>query len=476
MRASQASAVASPIEGPPSVFQTVTGSRPQSFTSQTGPGTNSFPSSSDLPGPVALDAPPPGGPILSHKSITEIFSNLEDVKNLAHVMLDALDREVPDMPSKPVAVSMSASPQAARAPIAAWAERELDRGSAPGTPEQPGLSSSTGTIESVSGPQTPEQSVEDVSSSAAPRPKPAKPKRRSSSATSAPPIAVGRALLSVLPFLKSYSVFVANFERSTKALGSLRTGTALNGADDPARWVAFLNERHRAGIDKGVGLGGMLLSVVQRVPRYRFLLADLVAHTESDHPDFQSLQQAFKVVDEVATHLEQQLENESKEAKMVALTRAFGGRGLDGRELVVPGRKLVKAGRLRKLDRRGGEQMRTFLLFNDMLMHSSQEGDWLGKGDGPAVTVGGRPRSVGTGPDGWHELGLEQGQQYRCHRMIKLEHITVVGTDESGVPGAGGEEGGRKYSFEVLAPEKSFALFAGKQEKHTPTPSPEMDR
>lgn len=458
MRASQASAIASPIEAPPSIFQPITSSRPQSYSSQHGSSVTTLPSSSDsaITAP-ALDTPPRGGPILSHKSITEIFSNLEDVRNLAHVVLDALDREVPDMPTKPVAVSMSASPAAARSPIAAQAAQ-----AGPGTPEQPGLSSSTGTIESVGGPKTPEQSVEDVAVTAAVAPRVGKAKRRSSSAAPAAPLAVGNALLSVLPFLKNYSVFVANFERSTKALGSLRTGTALNAADDPTRWVAFLNERHKAGLDKGVGLGGMLLNVVQRVPRYRFLIADLLEHTEPEHPDYHSLQQAYKLADEVATHLEQQLENESKEAKMVALNRAFGGRGLEGRELVVPGRKLVKAGRLRKLDRRGGEQMRTFLLFNDMLMHASQEGDWLGKGDGPAVTVAGRPKSVGGGPDGWHELGLEQGQQYRCHRMMKLEHITVVGTDESGVPGAGGEEGGRKYSFEVLAPEKSFALFAGK--------------
>lgn len=467
VRASQASTFLTPI-GLPSPSPPT--SRPQSIFGSKGLSistiTHAILTPPSEPTTPTLDQPPSGPPILSHKSLTDIFSNLAEIRSLSQVMLEALEKEVPDMPTKPVAVTTSTTPSI-------WSPIAAD--TAPFSPDVPGLSSSTGSASSVPGPSTPAQSQEDLSNSAGDATI-RKTKRRSTATAPAAPVAVGRALLSVLPFLKSYSVFVANYSRSSALLAALAAGDAPSERDDPARWAEFVQARRKAGLDKGVGLGGLLLNVVQRVPRYRFLLADLLEHTEVDHPDHASLVHAYALADQVAGHLEGQLHNANADARMVALTRAFGARGLQGKVLVVPGRKLIKVGRLRKLDRKGGEQTRTFLLFNDMLMHASQEGDWLGKGDSPVssgegVVAGARSGSrsrtnSATDVQGWNELGLEQGQGYICHRMIRLEDVMVVSTDDSGVPGAGGEESARKYSFEILVPEKSFALFAGKQTRH----------
>lgn len=46
-----------------------------------------------------------------------------------------------------------------------------------------------------------------------------------------------------------------------------------------------------------IGLGGMLLNIVQRVPRYRLLLSELLDFTEKDHPDSKDLEEAFRLVD-----------------------------------------------------------------------------------------------------------------------------------------------------------------------------------
>ena len=44
--------------------------------------------------------------------------------------------------------------------------------------------------------------------------------------------------------------------------------------------------------DAGIDLPGHLITPVQRVPRYRLMLADLVKATEKSHPDYKLLSKA----------------------------------------------------------------------------------------------------------------------------------------------------------------------------------------
>lgn len=174
----------------------------------------------------------------------------------------------------------------------------------------------------------------------------------------------------------------------------------------------------------------MLLSVVQRVPRYRLVLGDLVRFTEKDHPDRRELKKAWGVVDDgslfttfffvrqsdltpigaVARHLESQIVLHTNTLTILDLQKRFT---FLSEPLLAPGRRLIKLGNVKKLDRRGNEQERTLLLFNDLFVVASPEGE------------------------GW-----------RFHRRIGLEDVTVVGEDGKGLL--------------VLGPEKSFAVIAGR--------------
>ena len=57
----------------------------------------------------------------------------------------------------------------------------------------------------------------------------------------------------------------------------------------------------------GQNLLALLLTPIQRVPRYRLLLADLVKCTPSDHPDHDDVVQAYDTTTEVATFINQSL-------------------------------------------------------------------------------------------------------------------------------------------------------------------------
>ncbi|KAL8291395.1 hypothetical protein RQP46_002373 [Phenoliferia psychrophenolica] len=372
-------------------------------------------------------------PILSRKEIGEIFSNFTDVLNLSHVILATLDDAIPDRPSSPVPFA---------APFASSGKLGNH------TPE---LSSSTETVDST-GPGTPRET-------------PSEPDERSSASASTssekerrphpPPMRLGRSLLPILPFLKSYSLFIANFSGALARLSSLELASIEapdNDDSGPVRWKKFCGEKKRRGVSKGLGLGGLLLNVVQRVPRYRYLLEDLLRYTERDHPDWKDLNSAFDIVDKVANHLESEISSHTSDLEILDLQRAFIS--LDA-PLLAPSRRLLKSGLLRKLDRRGNDQVRTFFLFNDILIHASG-GEISSSWRTPEPSE--RPRThrrMSHGGSAASSMGSNgtTAAQYRFHRRFELEDVTVIGLEDS-------SDATRKFGFEIISPEKSFALYA----------------
>lgn len=122
---------------------------------------------------------------------------------------------------------------------------------------------------------------------------------------------LGRTLLPVLPFLKQYSVFLANFPAALQTLAELEldplTGSqsGLRGVTSDRRraWQSLVDDaREKARQDpsrssaSNLNLSGLLLNIVQRVPRHRLLLAELVRHSEPETADAADLRAAYKLV------------------------------------------------------------------------------------------------------------------------------------------------------------------------------------
>ncbi|KAK4697885.1 hypothetical protein P7C70_g8142, partial [Phenoliferia sp. Uapishka_3] len=412
---------------------------------------------SPIVGPTRGDSTP--AIILSRKEIGEIFSNFTDVLTLSNLMLSTLDEAIPDRPTDPVAVNST--------PLASPLLTAVMDGS---TPE---LSSSGDTVYSV-GPRTPQEpellgeashpTEEDKRTALLGR---TSTKREKERKPTPPPIRLGTVLIPILPYLKSYSLFIANFSGSLQRLSALEAAQALvytdatNGTtsgDDKARWKRFCEEKKRRGVGKGLSLSGLLLNIVQRVPRYRYLLDDMLRHTERDHPDWKDLNSAFELVDQVANHLESEIHAHTNVLQMFDLQRSFSNLSSP---LLSPGRRLLKTGLLRKLDRRGNDQVRTFFLFNDILIHasggeiSSTWGGVMSGGGGDSAEKKSHNRmSQGGSAASAASVGSSTSQsQYREHRRFALEDVTVVGLEDS-------MDVGRKYGFEIRSPEKSFALYA----------------
>jgi hypothetical protein len=191
--------------------------------------------------------------ILPRNHIAAIFSNFSDVINLAEVMLATLEEAVPDRPSDPLPFSLVALR------------------SSTSTPE---LSSSVETEDEsdIDGPQTPDN--RDAG----------KNKQRNDrdrfERNIPPPVKLGNLIKPIIPFFKAYSFFISNFSTALSRLSSLESPSMSSSTpEDRQRWKVFCDERRSMGLGRGLGLGGLLLNIIQRIPRYRLLLADLVKYT-----------------------------------------------------------------------------------------------------------------------------------------------------------------------------------------------------
>jgi hypothetical protein len=169
-------------------------------------------------------------PVLSRKAISEIFSNFVDILHLNLELLSRLDdrlsgrsRETPS--SRPSSIATSA----------------------PDSPQQ--------------GEQVKPWNADDDS--------------------------IGDLLVPMAPFLKMYSLYVKNF---SSALTRIESERKSNDA-----FARFLKETEKAtwgrasnqgGFGFGLGFQAHLLTIVQRIPRYKLLVGDLVRCTPPSHKDY----------------------------------------------------------------------------------------------------------------------------------------------------------------------------------------------
>lgn len=172
------------------------------------------------------------------------------------------------------------------------------------------------------------------------------------------PTSMGKAFAELSPFLKLYSVYANNYEAASAQLQKLEKIQPK---------LAEFRQKQESRPEVQMKLQSLLIMPVQRIPRYKLLLEELLQLTLSDSREFCVIQVALQQVSEVASHINSQLTQWENVQRMLALQRSLvGGQP----KIVVPGRLLVKEGVLMKLSRKTkAYHERRFFLFNDMLMY-----------------------------------------------------------------------------------------------------------
>ncbi|KAL7718098.1 Rho guanine nucleotide exchange factor [Entamoeba marina] len=105
---------------------------------------------------------------------------------------------------------------------------------------------------------------------------------------------IGGLFIKLAPFLKIYGEYCKNYPEALKTLKEL-------GPSHPFFNFYFSTIREKAPDDyKKFEVTSFLITPIQRIPRYKLLLNDLLKHTPSTHPDFKELSDGFNIVSQVA--------------------------------------------------------------------------------------------------------------------------------------------------------------------------------
>jgi len=174
---------------------------------------------------------------------------------------------------------------------------------------------------------------------------------------------VASALYKLAPFMKMYSLYANNFEKSSKTIEEQERKNQ--------HFLAFKESQENKEEMQGLKLRALLITPIQRIPRYKLLLDTLLEKTSPDHPDYKKLRDACAEVSNVATHINECLRLHENFNKMLSIQNSLIGDSAP--RILAPGRKFLREGLLSKVCDRGGSKDRMFFLFNDILIYARKE-------------------------------------------------------------------------------------------------------
>ncbi|XP_061174840.1 rho guanine nucleotide exchange factor 39-like [Saccostrea echinata] len=170
---------------------------------------------------------------------------------------------------------------------------------------------------------------------------------------------VGEAFKHLGPFLKLYSSYANNHENAITLLQEWRQKSP--GFNE------FIQKQEERPDMMGLKVNALLITPVQRVPRYKLLLEDLLENTSTDHHDYEALREAVQKVSDIAIHINNHIKQHENFQKMLSIQKCFDK---SAPKILTPGREFIREGILKKVSKRGGKPHdRMFFLFSDILIY-----------------------------------------------------------------------------------------------------------
>ena len=303
---------------------------------------------------------------------------------------------------------------------------------------------------------------------------------------------IGSVFLRFCPFFKAaYAEYASTYDSAASLVAELLTD---RGKDDAPRrqrrFRQFCDNVAAAKLCGDNSLQSLLIMPVQRVPRYRLLIQELLKHTPLAHADVAPLKRALNVISNVAASINASAR--TKEEKMriydrfqcfVQLPPSF--------QCYKEGRRIVREATLQKVDRRGHRRARFFVLLVD---RDAQLRSLLGStvqfatrsnasdGDGGVAAVTDAAVTAASRTGARTGVWLVYGQRIgTSNRLIYRDAVDVVGVIDINAEAAGssavrriralskpdaaqlslGEAPVPPRSFVIRGTTRSFVLVAG---------------
>ncbi|KAK5642569.1 hypothetical protein RI129_008736 [Pyrocoelia pectoralis] len=161
----------------------------------------------------------------------------------------------------------------------------------------------------------------------------------------------------IVPFLKHYSVYAYHYKASLQMLQNIsKKNTSFTR----------LLEMQESRPEVRSKLSALLITPIQRIPRYCLLLEQLIENTPSRHSLYLPLFELHKKVESVALHLNNLVEDQENAQLLLEFQRSL----LHSFPSVIrPGRRLIKKGILTVISPIDKKCKRCIVLMSDILMY-----------------------------------------------------------------------------------------------------------
>ncbi|XP_061390661.1 uncharacterized protein LOC133326000 [Musca vetustissima] len=168
---------------------------------------------------------------------------------------------------------------------------------------------------------------------------------------------VAKAFLKMAPFFKLYSVYAFDYRHALLVLQEL---TSKNAAFRKfLETTEFCPQVQRK-------LNSLMIAPIQRVPRYKLLLEQVLLYTSPADADFKLLKESVKQIENTVSHINTCVEDQEVTQMLINIQNSLVNRTPN---IVKPSRKVIKEGVLNKVTRNGSEIKRYCVLTSDIFMY-----------------------------------------------------------------------------------------------------------
>nr|XP_018905490.1 PREDICTED: rho guanine nucleotide exchange factor 39-like isoform X1 [Bemisia tabaci] len=169
---------------------------------------------------------------------------------------------------------------------------------------------------------------------------------------------IGSVFLELAPYFKIYFVYAYNYKRTSDLIEeSMKESPKLKD---------FIGVQERRP-EVGTKLSSLLITPVQRLPRYKLLLYEIVSNTPESDEHYLSLKAALHEIEKITEHMNSRIKDHEVAQRLIAIQRSFVDQKLN---IVKPGVRLVKEGSLMKVSKNSKKaNPRYFILLSDSLIY-----------------------------------------------------------------------------------------------------------
>ncbi|KRY81388.1 putative protein tag-52 [Trichinella pseudospiralis] len=171
---------------------------------------------------------------------------------------------------------------------------------------------------------------------------------------------IAEAFGDLIHFMKLYSAYGRNYSASQQLL--------LQLLEKNKQFRQFCEMQECLPVLKGLKLAALLITPIQRIPRYKLLLEQILKLLDNSSRQYLQISKLVQQIGALAETVDSCIEEFENSAKIIAVQNMLDG---CAPKLVMPGRKLLKEGLLSKMSSsNSGFRHRMFWLFTDIILYA----------------------------------------------------------------------------------------------------------